>query len=285
MEPSGTPLGIIAGGGQLPARVADAAIAAGRKVVILGLEGQADAAITPYPHHRLKWGEFGRFKAILEENGVRDLVLAGAIGGRPQLDQIHLDWLAIKSLPKVVAFLMGGGDDSVLSGAIKFIEGFGYRVVGPHEIARDLVAEPGCLTRHQPSRDDRDSIGEAARAALTIGRLDAGQAAVSVGRHVIALEGVEGTDAMLERVKTLHENGRARWKGRAGALAKWSKPQQDLRVDLPTIGPRTVERVAAAGLAGVAIEARRVMILDRAETIEAADAAGLFIVAEAGIAP
>ena len=122
--------------------------------------------------------------------------------------------------------------------------------------------------------DDARTAMDAARA---IGELDIGQAAVAVNGLVVAVEAAEGTDAMLERVGELHSKGRVKWSGRAGVLAKCSKPQQDLRVDMPTIGPRTVMGVAKAGLAGIVVEAGRVMIAERAETVKAADESGTFI--------
>jgi DUF1009 family protein len=122
-------------------------------------------------------------------------------------------------------------------------------------------------------------------AARAIGALDIGQAAVAVDERVIALEAAEGTDAMLRRVVEVRDAGRAKWSGRAGALAKRSKPQQDLRVDMPAIGPQTVDAVAKAGLAGIAIEAGRVMIAERTETVAAAERTGTFIVADDGGTP
>jgi len=177
--------------------------------------------------------------------------------------------------------LLAGGDDTVLSALTKFFESQGYRVVGAHEVAPDLVAEPGRVAGPAVSAARAD-IDLALRAARLIGALDSGQAAVVVESRVIALEGAEGTDAMVARVGELRQAGRVKWSGRAGVLAKCSKPQQDIRVDMPTIGPRTVEMAAAAGLAGIVIEPRRVMIADRAETVAVAQRTGTFILADAG---
>ncbi len=150
-------------------------------------------------------------------------------------------------------------------------------------MALELVAATGCLTRRQPSDAERTDAGTAAAAALAIGKLDAGQAAVSIGGHVVALEGSEGTDAMLARVKQLRESKRIGSRGRVGVLAKFSKPQQDLRVDMPAVGPRTVDAVVQAGLAGIFVEAHKVMLVERLEIISRADKAGLFVAA--GTAP
>jgi DUF1009 family protein len=173
-----------------------------------------------------------------------------------------------------------GGDNAVLSGAVRLFESRGFRVLGAHEVARELVVPAGWLTRAQGTgRDVKD--GEIAfRAAKAIGALDIGQAAVAVDGRVIAVEGAEGTDGMLERVAVLRQNGRVPTQRRSGALSKCAKAHQDLRVDMPTIGPDTVAAAAAAGLAGIVVEAGRVMIAEREETIRSANALGLFLLAK-----
>jgi DUF1009 family protein len=279
------PVVILAGGGGVPAIVAAAAERAGRAALILGLEGEADPSIAGFRHAWVKWGEIGRIDKLIREHGATAIVLVGTVSKRPDFRSLSLDALAVKSLPRLASITLGG-DDTVLAKAVRFFEGLGHRVVGAHEIAPELVADANPLTRQTPSKSDREDIALAMRAALAIGDLDAGQGAVSVEGHVVALEGAEGTDAMLARVAELRAAGRISSKGRAGVLAKCAKPQQDLRVDMPTIGPRTVDRAAAAGLAGIAVEAGRVMIVERDAAVRRADEAGLFIVGEhAAIAP
>ncbi len=273
---SGEPLAIIAGSGPVPLHVAAAATNSGRSVLVVGLEGEADRGIEAYKHAWLNWGQIGGLPKIVGAHGARDVVLVGAISGRPDFTRIKLD-LATLAVAKDILSVAMGGDDSILSGAVRLLEKRGLRVVGAHEIATDLVAGTGPIGTVRPGRAVATDIRLAIHAARAIGVLDAGQAAVVVNAHAIALEGSEGTDAMLDRVRQLREARRVSWRGRAGALAKCAKPQQDLRVDMPTIGPRTVDGVAAAGLAGIAIEAGRVMIFNRAETVRRADAAGLFI--------
>jgi DUF1009 family protein len=275
---AGAPLVILAGGGDLPARVAAAATAAGRPVLILAIEGEAGPSVESFPHHWVKWGELGRLESLTKQHGARDIVLVGKIVHRPSLKTVRLDALAIRSLPKLIG-LFSGGDHSVLSVVIRFIEGRGFHVVGPHEIAGDLVAEPGVLTEQRPSDKDLRDLDLGFRAAIAIGKLDAGQAAVALNEHIVALEGLEGTDAMIDRVGALREAGKVFERGRAGVVVKCAKPQQDLRIDMPTIGPHTVDRAAAANLAGIGIEAGRVIIVDRDTTLRKAREAGLFIVA------
>jgi DUF1009 family protein len=275
------PLAIIAGGGALPLHVAEAARSQGRAVYILGFKGEADPGIGAYDHVWLDWSMIGNVTKLIIDYGAREVVLIGGIRARPDFRQLKLDLATMRLIKEAFSFVIGG-DNNVLVGAVRTLEKRGLRVLGAHEVAADLVAGPGPLGRLKPDRASQKDLNAAMRAAHTIGILDAGQAAVSVNSRIIALEGAEGTDAMLGRVLALREEKRISWRGRAGVLAKCAKPQQDLRVDMPTIGPKTVDAAAAAGLAGIAIEAGRVMIFDRKETARRADAAGLFVV---GVAP
>ena len=277
---AGEPLAIIAAGGAVPLEIATAAAAIGRQILVIGLEGVADQRLKAFPFEALKWGQLGRLEHLLAAHGTRDIVLIGAVDHRPDFSSIGLDFGTLKYLPRLIK-AMAGGDDSVLSSLVKALEEKGYRVVGAHEVAPALIATAGLVAGPAPGRSEREDAMLALAAARSIGALDIGQGAVAVGGRVVALEAAEGTDAMLDRVAALRENGRVRWKGRAGALAKRSKPQQDIRVDMPAIGPNTVERVARAGLAGIAIEPGRVLIAERAETLRLAAETGTFIYAAA----
>jgi hypothetical protein len=270
------PLAIIAGGGALPIALAAAAAAQGRAVHVIGIRGEADAKISRFPHTWLKWGEVGKLFATLEGLGCRDLVIIGSVS-RPDLANVRFDFGAIKNLP----FLLGlgvGGDDQVLSSVVRFLEGKGYRVYGAGEVAPELLAAEGNLGAKAPSPDDRADIETGFRVVSALGRLDVGQAAVVVKGRVLAVEAAEGTDAMLARCAELRKGGRRR--GLAGVLVKAPKPGQEERVDLPTIGPDTVEMAAQAGLAGIAVAAGRVLIADRNATIAAAGQHGLFLVGQ-----
>ena len=172
--------------------------------------------------------------------------------------------------------LVSGGDDALLQVAIGIIEAQGCRVIGAHEVAPGLLAKTGKLGAHSPSQDDIRDIEKAAEAARRLGELDIGQGSVSVGGRVVALEGVEGTDRMLDRVAALRAERRISAR-RKGVLVKLCKPQQDMRADLPTIGPSTVENAVKAGLAGIAVEAGRALVLEEQKMIAAADAAGIFV--------
>jgi len=277
---AGDPLTIIAGGGSVPAHVAAAAMRAGRPVLVVALKGEADPSVEAFPHEWLGWGDLGRLDTLLTERKARDLVLVGNIRVRPDFKSIKLDLATLKSLKDILAIVIGG-DNDVLSGTIKFFERRGQRIIGAHEIAPDLVAGTGPLGRRKPGRGDAADATVAMRAARAIGAIDAGQAAVAINGRVVALEAAEGTDRMLARLKELRESGRVKWSGRAGVLAKCPKPMQDLRVDMPTIGPRTIEAVIDAGLAGIVLTAGTVMIVEREAVVRRADEAGVFLVGEA----
>ena len=206
-------------------------------------------------------------------------MLVGRIKSRPDYQTMPLDRGGVLTRQAIMG-IFHGGDNSVLLGAVRLFESRGFRIVGAHEIARELVVPPGWLTRAQATARDLKDGDLAFAAAKSIGAMDVGQAAVAVDGRVIALEGAEGTDGMLERVAVLRSNGRVPTQRRSGALGKCAKPHQDLRVDMPTIGPETVAAAAAAGLAGIVVEAGRVMIAEREETIRSANAHGLFLLAK-----
>jgi DUF1009 family protein len=246
--------------------------------MIVGVDGEADGAISEFPHDWFRWGQLGYLEKLLSGHGKGDVVLIGSVKTRPDFKRLKLDLGTVRMLPMLVS-LMANGDNTVLTGAIKVVESWGHQVVGAHEIADDLVATAGALTDKPPRGDDMKDANRAMAAARAIGAIDAGQAAASVNGRIVALEAAEGTDGVLARIATLRQNGRLKWSGRAGVLAKCPKPQQDLRVDMPTIGPSTVAGVDAAGLAGIAIEAGHVMIVERENTLRQAKAAGVFIFA------
>jgi UDP-2,3-diacylglucosamine hydrolase len=269
-------LGIIAGSGMLPVYVADAARAAGEDPFIFPLKNEADQRWSAFDHAVISVGDMRQLASLIKKHQIKRVVMSGAVKKRPNFNEIHVNLHFLMKLPFAVKTLLSGGDDAVLKMVIQLIEAQGCRVVGAHEIAPQLLAELGPLGQHAPNDDDKRDIAAAMRAAEALGRLDVGQGAVSVGGRIVALEGVEGTDKMLERVAELRAEGRISAK-RRGVLVKLCKPQQDIRADLPTIGQSTIDRAAVAGLAGVAVQAGRALLLQRDETLKRADAAGIFV--------
>ena len=273
-------LAIIAGGGLLPRYVADAARARGENPYILALTDESADDWSDYDHQVISIGNYAGIGAAFRARGIGRAVLSGSVRRRPEWRDIHAPFKALLALPSVVRTLLKGGDDAVLKMVIRLIESEGVRVVGAHDIVPDLLGSEGPLGAVAPDTAAEADIAAAA-AALALGRLDVGQGAVALGGRVVALEGAEGTDAMLERVAQLRASGRISAR-RKGVLVKLCKPEQDLRADLPSIGVETLRRARAAGLAGVAVEAGRSLVLEREALVAEADAHGLFVT---GIVP
>lgn len=266
-------LGVIAGGGSLPLRVAAAAAARGRRVFVLGLEGFADPAqLAPYPHAFTRIGAGGRIIELLREAGVRELVLAGLVK-RPGFFDLRPDAAGAALLARIGKAAFFGGDDTLLRAVGRVLEEEGFRLTGAHEVLAGGTAPEGVWTRTGPDPGHEADIVRGVEVARALGRLDVGQAVVVQHGLVLGVEAIEGTDALLARV------GPLRRQGPGGVLVKLLKPGQDARLDMPMIGPATVHNCAAAGLAGIAVEAGRTLVTDSAALVTAADANGLFVVA------
>ncbi|WP_435528750.1 LpxI family protein [Mesorhizobium robiniae] len=275
--PPGSRIGIVAGSGSLPVEVAEGLVAHDHPPFILLMEGEADRQeLRRYEHDSLALEQIGSLVATLKRHGVTHLVLAGEIKRRPRLIDMRPSLGLLAIVPSVVLAL-ARGDDGLLKVLTRGLEKRGIKVVGAHEVVPELAASQGTLTAAGPNRSDWRDIEAGRTAAKAIGALDIGQAAIAVGGRVIALEGIEGTAGLIERARELRGHGRLAG-GTRGVLVKCAKPGQELRADLPSIGPQTVDAAHAAGLAGIAIEAGRSLILEAPVTIARANALGLFIV-------
>lgn len=268
-------VGLICGSGTLPIEAADLIQRSGRPVFLAALKGSAAAEVERFPHVWIRMGEIGKLFRSLEGAGVREVALVGAVQ-RPALKDLRIDMGGLGSLPELTR-LLAGGDDHLLRGVIAFVEGRGFVVRGVHEVAPELTAPRGLVGRRQPSAADVADIALAVGALRALGPFDVGQGVVAIGRRVVAVEAAEGTDSMLGRVARLSKGGKLRRDGRGGVLVKTPKRSQDLRVDLPAIGLRTLELAAEAQLAGVAVAAGQVLLAGREELAAKADALGLFL--------
>ncbi|HUO54335.1 MAG TPA: UDP-2,3-diacylglucosamine diphosphatase LpxI [Rhodoblastus sp.] len=266
---------LICGGGQFPLVAARAAQARGQEVFLLALKGIASEGVAAFPHVWLGVGQLGAALREIETRGIKDICFIGGLG-RPEFADLRPDWGAIKRLPDIFR-LLKGGDDHALKGVIRLFEHEGLRVIGVETLAPELLAAKGAMNARAFPKDLEEDLvfGHDCLAALSA--FDCGQALVLSHRRIVALEAAEGTDAMLLRVAELREKGRWRAKGPAGMLIKAPKKGQDLRVDLPAMGPETVASAAKAGLLGIAVEAGKVLILDRDAVAAQAEKAGLFL--------
>jgi DUF1009 family protein len=269
-------LAIIAGSGFLPYYVAEAARQAGETPFIIRLKDDTNLDWSGFESITISVGDVTSLGKALAAQRIDRVVLSGGVSRRPEWREIRPNLKMIAKMPSIIRTLLSGGDDTVLQMVIGLIEAQGARVIGAHEIAPGLLASTGAFGALVPGADDQRDIDRASKAALALGALDVGQGAVSVGGRIVALEGVEGTDGMLARVAALRAEGRISSR-RKGVLVKLCKPQQDIRADLPTIGPSTIVNASKAGLAGIAVEAGRAFVLDREAMLKAADEAGLFV--------
>lgn len=274
---SGGPLAVICGGGSFPAALADAVAARGRRPVMFGIRGWADPKVVErYAHHWIAIGQAGRFFRLAKAENCREVLFIGTVL-RPPITQLRLDWRTIMLMPRVIRFFRGG-DDKLLSGVAGVAESGGLRVVGVKDVAPELFVPEGVLGRHRPSERDRFDIGRALKVIAALGPYDVGQAAVVADGNVLAVEAAEGTDHMLGRISELRRLGRVTSPSGVGVLVKAPKPGQDRRFDLPSIGPRTIEHVARAGLAGLAVTAGSTMVAEPGAVIAAADREKVFVV-------
>lgn len=274
--PISSPVGLVAGGGVLPFAVGEALSARGIAPVIFAIQGFCDPiAVTRFKHHWISLGQLGRLTRLLRAENCRDLAFIGTLI-RPALSEIRLDWGTLRVLPRVWASFRGG-DDHLLSSIGRLLEKDGFRLVGVKDLAPDLLMPAGCLTRAKPGVDAEADVGKGCDVLRALGSFDIGQAVVVIDGHVVGVEGIEGTDALLARIAQLRADGRIRAKVLRGVLVKMPKRGQDLRFDLPTTGLQTVEGVIAAGLAGLATVAGHTIVADPQPMIEAADRAGVFV--------
>ena len=278
--PGATPVGesiaIICGGGSFPGAVAEAIARRGRRPVMFGVRGWADPKmIERYTHHWIAIGQAGRFLRLARTEHCRDVLFIGTLL-RPPLAQIRLDWQTLRLMPRVVRFFRGG-DDHLLSGLANMMEEEGgLRIVGIKEAAPEIITPAGVLGRWQPSARDRADIAYALKLIAALSPFDVGQAAVVADHQVLALEAAEGTDNLLARIADLRRQRRVVTPPGVGVLVKAAKAGQDHRFDLPAIGPQTIENVARAGLAGLAVAAGSTIVAEPDAVVAAADRAKIF---------
>ncbi len=271
-----SPVGVIAGGGVMPFAVANSLRARGLDPVLFALKGVCDpAAAQRFRHHWITVGQYGRATKLFRAENCKDLVFIGTLV-RPALSEIRLDWGTLRIMGRVWSAFRGG-DDHLLSGIGRIFEREGFRLLGLKEVAPELLMPEGCVTRTLPDQDATADIARGREVLRALGPFDIGQAVVVIDGHVVGVEGIEGTDELLARITDLRAAGRIRSAKGRGVLVKAPKSGQDLRFDLPTIGSRTIERAAAAALAGVAVLAGNTVVADPQSMIEVADTAGLFV--------
>lgn len=269
-------LAIIAGTGVLPRMLAQALRAAGREHLLFsphGLAGQLadsdDLEVEEFYFER----SISFFRS-LEKRGIRQVVMVGKFHRPRHFNPLRIEPSTLMAAPRILASLRKG-DDASLRDLAQIIEEIGLEVVGVEEVAPNLLPEPGLYASRVPTEEERADVERAAFIVEAISAVDVGQGAVVAGGLCLATEALPGTDAMLDWVAATREMPEAGC--REGVLYKAPKLQQDRRMDLPAIGPTTVAKAAAAGLAGIAWEARGALLLDAERTTAEAERLGLFL--------
>ncbi len=273
---SGGRLAIVAGGGDLPRRVAEQARRTGRNPFVVGLKGFVEQALLQeFNGPELSVGELGKLIQLMKKEGCEEMVFAGWLK-RPDFGSLKLDLKGAVSLPKILAAATKG-DDALLRSVMDVFSDAGFRIIGADDVLNDLLVAAGPLGAIIPAPEHWPDIKRAAEVAQISGSLEIGQGAIACAGLILAVEAQEGTDRMLARIPDLIPEIRGTREARRGVLVKRPKPQQERRIDLPTIGVTTVEGAAKAGLAGIAVEAGAALVVDREKVAAAANAAGIFI--------
>jgi len=259
----------------LPREIAERVKARGGAAHIVAIAGEADDDFSAIPSTLVGWGQIGAMVRALRTAGCTQLVIVGSVR-RPDLSAVRPDLGFFRNLPAILRIIAAGGDDSVLTRVVRFFEAQGFKVVAPAAVAPELLVDEGPVGRVAATPEAVADVALGFDAVRALGPYDVGQAVVVAGGRLEAVEGVEGTDAMLARVSLQRQTSKADTRP-SGVLVKRPKPGQELRIDLPAIGPDTVRRAAEAGLAGVAVLAGGALAAERAELVRRADASGLFV--------
>ncbi len=268
---------IIAGNGILPVEIFREMQKHKRKPMLIGVSGEIDSDLAVHADAVLGFGQLGKLFELLKQNDVHHLIFAGGIHRRPDIKSLKMDMATLKEVPTMLKIVMGG-DNSILSKIAEYFARKNIIVVGAHQLVPGLLAGKGVICGKPALKTAMPMIEKAFKAAKMIGALDVGQAAIAEDGRVIALEAAEGTDGMIRRVGELRLSGRLSAKPKMGVLVKAMKPEQDMRADLPAIGPKTIDSVFAAGLKGIAVESGHTFILEREATLKRARELGIFIV-------
>ena len=269
------PLGIIAGLGDLPVQVAEAAVERGQGVYILRLKGFEEPALATYPGEVAGIAELGKAFKAFRNAGCEQVCFAGIVK-RPDFQSLKPDLKGISLLPKAIAAAREG-DDALLRFMVDVFEKEGFDVIGADQAAGSLTLPAGLFAGPEPTDAQQIDLKKAASIAAEMGQLDIGQGAIVANGLVLCVEAQEGTDEMLRRCAELPSQIRGSRDAPLGVLVKRPKPQQERRIDLPTIGLTTIELAAEAGLVGIGFEANGALLLNADALRERADALGIFL--------
>src|SRR5215467_5663320 len=272
-------LGLIAGNGKFPFLVLDAARAQGYEVVVAAIKEETFPEIEQRGAtvHWLSLGELSKLIETFQGAGVTRAVMAGQVKHKQIFSSIKPDW----RLAKLLLSLGTRNTDSLLGAVAKVLADEGITLENSTALLEPLLAKPGVLTKRPPTEAEKNNIAYGREVAHGLGQYDIGQTVVIAENACVAVEAMEGTDAAIERaghlMRSLEDD--ASTLSRALTVVKIAKPNQDMRFDVPVVGMKTIEVMRAAGATCLAVDAGRCLLLDGRKVSDAADAAGVAIVA------
>jgi DUF1009 family protein len=268
-------VGLIAGSGELPLAVLEGCTASKTELHIIALTGTPTDLPADAITKTVDPAKLGKITRHFKRAGCTHICFAGHVS-RPDFGALKPDLKGLRHLPSVL-LAAKRGDDALLSTLISSFENDGFKIIAPQELCAHILMPEGFLGQAEMTAEHKDDSEKACRIARQIGAMDIGQAAVVCDGLVLAVEAQEGTDAMLRRVAELPQNLRGSRSARKGVLAKMIKPGQETRVDLPSIGPKTIALADDAGLAGIVTEGGGSFVFSREEVARQADALGIFV--------
>ena len=262
--------GLIAGNGKFPFLVLEAARSQGIDMVVAAIKEETFPEIEQHAKtvHWMSLGQLGKLIKTFKSAGVNHAIMAGQVKHKQIFSSIVPD----PKMIQLLASLVTKNTDSLIGGVAKMLEEEGIHLIDSTLFLRPLLPDPGVLTRRSPSEEEKRDLDYGYSVARELGRLDLGQSVAVSDGACVALEAMEGTDAVMERAALLAN-------GRPLRVVKLAKPNQDLRFDVPVIGPATVRLMVRLKVSALAIEARKTLMIDREDLIREADASGLAIIA------
>lgn len=269
------PIGIIAGNGSLPFECAKAAKAQGLDVYVVAHRGETDPDLISYVT-KLDWiklGQLGKIINLFKKNKVKKVVFAGGIKRVNAFSALSLDWRALGMVARLRTF----GDDALLRGIAGELEKDGIQIVSASELVKETSLDAGLLTSRNLSKDEEFDALQGWKISTKIGELDIGQSVICYQGTVLCVEAIEGTDECISRAGKLASSVGKLNPGKGPVLIKRCKPQQDRRLDLPTIGLKTIEKMKENGISALVLEARNSIILDLEQVLKAANQWGIAI--------
>lgn len=268
-------IGILAGAGELPRMLAARVRKEGGHPFLIAFKEQTDPkSVEGFDHGWYRLGATSKIIHALKSRHIEDLVMIGAIR-RPTLRDLKPDLKTAEFFARNAMTMMG--DDGLLKAIKRFLEGEGFHIHGIQKYLPELLAPAGVMGKITPSAQEKADVARGIEVLRTTALLDIGQAVIVQQGFVLGLEAAEGTDALLHRCASL------RRKGGGGVLVKLCKLHQDQDLDMPTIGPETIENVADAGFSGVAVQAGSTLITDYERVIRIADQHKIFIMGVDGL--